>query len=412
MFEKVKGLSKKQKLLIAAAVTVLAVGGVSGAVYGSQSQKKVSEAQAVIDTEQGNLKAMRQTLEGLLDADDKEYLGQDVPTDIVEAMQKEFDHTMKTVQSLSVYTEKLNVRLLTSEEQACKDLLETIEHKISAQEAVNKLFQSKDKAVALNGSKVVKDLAIADDLKIEAIQTVKKDYVQDQKESSFTKTLSELVTNAENQLKQIETAKTAVSKVYKDNKVISTEFKLYDSAKSETDKIKNTKAQKTLADQLVKVKADIDKKAKDETEKAKQAEEQKQAAQTNEAAAAQANEQQAQEATNAATTGQATANENAANTDSYTDNGSTYTGNQGGYTPSTSGGTSGGGYTPPATGGGDQGGTTPTQPVQPTEPEVPSGPPAGWIVPPYPIGSAELGGWIYDNGYFGYDASDGYIRPY
>ncbi len=52
------------------------------------------------------------------------------------------------------------------------------------------------------------------------------------------------------------------------------------------------------------------------------------------------------------------------------------------------------------------------EPTPTPDPEPNPGPPAGWIVPPYPIDSDNLWNWIFDNGYSGYDISDGYIKPY
>ncbi|WP_221677542.1 hypothetical protein [Enterococcus faecalis] len=51
-------------------------------------------------------------------------------------------------------------------------------------------------------------------------------------------------------------------------------------------------------------------------------------------------------------------------------------------------------------------------PTPDPEPTPNPGLPAGWIVPPYPIDSDNLWNWIFDNGYSGYDVSDGYIKPY
>lgn len=57
--------------------------------------------------------------------------------------------------------------------------------------------------------------------------------------------------------------------------------------------------------------------------------------------------------------------------------------------------------------------STPAPPApKPEQPQQPTGPPAGWMSPPYPIGSGELMDWLMDNGYFGYDAAGAYIRPY
>lgn len=262
MTENEKGLTKKQKIMIVM-VAILAVVGISGTVYASQTQKKLSEAQSIVNKEQGSLKELTLELQKLLDTKDNEYLAENVTTEKIAALQKKFKQTTENVQSLSVDTKKLKATAFTNEKKGSQNLMEIIEKKFSTQEAVNKLYQSKDKVVALNGSKVTTDLEIADDLKNESIQLIKEDYLQDTTESSFNKTILELTTNAEKQVKQIATAKTAVAKLYKDNTVISTDSKLYTNAKSETDKIKNSKAKKSLSDQLTKVKSDIDKKSKE-----------------------------------------------------------------------------------------------------------------------------------------------------
>lgn len=57
--------------------------------------------------------------------------------------------------------------------------------------------------------------------------------------------------------------------------------------------------------------------------------------------------------------------------------------------------------------------STPEPPTPaPEQPQQPTGPPAGWMSPPYPIGSGELMDWLMDSGYYGYDISGAYIRPY
>lgn len=360
--QKVKNLSKKQKIMITV-VAVLAIGGIGGTVYASQTQKKLSEAQSIVDKEQSSLKEIKVELQKLLDTKDKEFLAENVTNEQLTTLQSKYKSAMEKVQSLSVDPKKLKSTDFSSEKNDCKDLLETIENKLSTQEAVNQLYQPKDKTVALNGSKVTKDLAIVDDLKNETIQSVKKEHLQDTKGTTFDKTVLELVNNAENQVKQIDTAKTAVAKVYKDNKVVSTDSKLYDNAKSETDKVKNAKAKKALSDELTKVKSDIDKKAKEAEEQQKQ-EAQKVENEVNntnqQAKTENETNQTVQETNNAENTVTNNQNDNS-NSGSYVpqDNGSSQqqpappatgnenTGGQGG---------SGGETPPPTTGGGNSGG--------------------------------------------------------
>ncbi|MGL9757226.1 hypothetical protein, partial [Enterococcus sp. DIV2324] len=226
-----------------------------------------------------------------------------------------------------------------------------LEKTFDKQQAANKLFQK----TAINGSKITKDLPIADELKKETVDQVKK--TVDQPASDFEKSVLSLATEAENQVKQIDKAKQATAKVYKD-KVVSTDTKLYDAAKAETEKIKNAKAKKALNDQLTKVKADIDKKA---------AEAEKKETEVKEAAADQS--QQQQNAVTAADT-QAVTDQGAAAPDYSGAGGNVDTG---GYTPQ---GNADPGYqqpqyqapaqqetqTPqaPATGGGGQGQNPPT----------------------------------------------------
>lgn len=104
---------------------------------------------------------------------------------------------------------------------------------------------------------------------------------------------------------------------------------------------------------------------------------------------------------------------NGSNNSSHSNSGSTNNSNSGGSSSNSnnnSGGNSSGGNSSSSgnnnnNGGGNSGGGS-------TSPSEPSGPPAGWIVPPYPIGSAELVNWLADMGYSGYWSSGEYIQPY
>lgn len=282
--------------------------------------------------------------------------------------------------------------------------------KIDTEKAVNDLFEK-----AIIDNKDAEKIAIKNDLKSDTVKKVKEQYFVEKTDDGWQKIINESIVNAENQLKQIETAKTAVEKVFKDNKVVNTDQKNVDSAKKELDKIKNTKAKKELSDKLAKVKAEIEKKNKEKEDKKKEAE--KASQQSPEAKTTTDNVAQT---TNGAeqqvadVTGQQTDQVQQQTPQAGAGQGTGYYEPQAPVTDNGAGTNQNVAPTAPENNGNTGGTQTPTPPApEPTpEPTQPVGPPAGWITPPFPIGSAELGGWIFDNGYSGYDSSDGYIRPY
>ncbi|MFD1902672.1 hypothetical protein GQR36_26255 [Enterococcus termitis] len=158
-------LRTKTKLMITC-VGVIAVFAVGGGVYAnSQSKQKIEDAQKVVDKERGTLRDITKELHKLLDSKDNEFLAKDVTSEKIKELQDEFDQATKKVSSISIDLKKLNRETYASEETDTKELLEKIEKNYAAQNAVNKLYQFDDKSMVLNGSKVTKDLAIADDLK-------------------------------------------------------------------------------------------------------------------------------------------------------------------------------------------------------------------------------------------------------
>lgn len=282
--------------------------------------------------------------------------------------------------------------------------------KTDTETAVNDLFE---KAIIDNEN--AEKIAIKDDLQSETVKKVKEKYFVVKTNDAWQININNMIENAEKQLKQIDTAKKAVEKVYKDNKVVNTDQKNVDAAKKEVDKIKNAKAKKDLSDKLAKVKADIDKQNKTKEDNKKEAE--KASQQTPEAKTTTDNvatknnssEQQVADATGQQMNQveqQAPQNNSGQDTGYYepqapaTNNGTGANQNVAPTAPTDNGNT---GLTPTP---------TPSAPEPTPEPEKPVGPPAGWIVPPYPVGSMELVNWLADQGYSGYDHSDGYIRPY
>lgn len=306
----VKGLSKKKKAMILAACLILGTGVAGGAVYANQSQQKLNEAQAVIDKEYTALQGLEKEIQALFDEKDSHFLAEGVTAEQIDALKAKITAADKNYSSVDVDVKKLDTAAFSKEKTTAEEQLELASEKLAIQEAMNSLFSEKDK-VAIKGSTVSKDLVIADKTDEKTVKSVKES-IDESSESTFDQAASELVTAAEGQLKQISTAKTATEKVYKE-KVISTDSKLYDAAKKEVDKIKNAAAKKTLSDQLVKVKTEIDKQAaeKKATEEKKQEE------------AAQAEQEQASSAADVTSTQGATADQGVAGAEagqSYTDN--------------------------------------------------------------------------------------------
>ncbi|OTN83979.1 hypothetical protein A5819_003529 [Enterococcus sp. 7E2_DIV0204] len=371
-----KWTNKTKKTVALCLVAVAVIGGGSAYAYSSgQSKQKLEAAQTEVKKQEATLKTLNRDLKGYFDKKSPSYLVENMQESKIKELKKEVENAT----SLKETTLKVDHTSFDKEVEAVNKTMTKLETTFEKQQAVNKLFQEK----AVNGAEISKELPIADDLKQETIDQVKKSV--EKPTSDFEKTIQSLTAEAENQLKQLDKAKQATTKVYKD-KVISTDTKLYDTAKTEVDKVKNAKAKKALTDQLSKVKADIDKKA---AEEAKGQAETKQESGTPQQ---QAKTTEAQETAQAPTQGnQGQPTPDYTGTGGATDNG--------GYVPQTPQPQVPQEQTPPTSngGGGNTGTTPPVQPEQPTEPSKPVGPPAGTVGPFYSEDAcwayAESQGW-------------------
>ncbi|MBO0474888.1 hypothetical protein JZO86_14390 [Enterococcus ureasiticus] len=351
-----------KKTVALSLVAIAVIGGGSAYAYSSsQSKQKLEAAQAEVMNQETKLKSLNRDLKGYFDKKSPSYLVENMQ----ESQIKDFKKDVEKATSLKETTVKVDHSNFDKEVEAVNKTMTTLETTFEQQQAVNKLFQG----AAVNGAKISKELPIADDLKQATIDQVKKSV--EKPTSDFEKTIQSLAGEAENQVKQLDKAKQATEKVYKD-KVISTDTKLYDTAKEEVDKIKNEKAKKVFTDQLSKVKADIDKKA---AEEAKGQAETKQESSTPQQQAKTPEAQEAAQAPTQENQGQTTPDYTG--TGGATDNG--------GYVPQTPQPQVPQEQTPPASngGGGNTGTTPPVQPEQPTEPSQPVGPPAGTVGPFY-----------------------------
>lgn len=345
-----KKLTKKQLVLIAATIALI---GVGGSVIYTSSQNQVKAQQEQVDKQAEKFATLDKEVKALFDEKKPSFLSESTTKEKIEGLNQRYQTLSKEVDG-SVDTKKVKADKYLKYSSACKNELDQAQLKMESQTAVNKLYQEKDKKSVLHGTTVVKDRAIADDVTEKSVMETKKVYGYEKPENDFEKAVNDLFKEAERQVGQQTKAKKAVEQVYKDNKVVSTDNKLYDTAKTETDKIKNKKAKKALNDLLDKVKADIDKKASDEKSKANEATK----AQTETALNANTQENNADSAPASANQGAST------NEATQADNG--YTGNDSGYVaPEVP---TNGGYTPPASNGDSTGGGSTPAPQAPSQP--------------------------------------------
>lgn len=417
-----KRLSKKQKRLFVTAIAVIAVGGSVGyKVYADiQTQKQVEQTQLLVNNQTTALTKLQLELQSLYSNEKTDFLSKDVNKETIDSLQNNLSKIIEKYATVPVSSVKnVETSHYTNLLSDCRNSLETVQNMLTAQEQINGLFGK----TVIVGDTVLTNVAIKDDLKADNVETAKNSYYKKGSKSEWQKAINTLLDQADEQLKQIEKSKQMLGKVFKDNKVINIDQENYDSAKTEINKIKNEKIKNELSESLKQVQNEINKREKERLEKEK-------AEQTiTEEEITVPSEETVQ---NESVESQPIISENVTEpsvqvqTETPNNNWVPDTGNNLGTVPTpaptpptnngsgstggvtnSSNSSSGNGQT-----GGNQGNTTPTQPTVPSEPEQPSGPPAGWIVPPYPIGSMELVNWLADQGYSGYDSSGGYIRPY
>lgn len=414
-----KRLTKKQRRLFVTAVAVIAVSGSVGyKVYADiQTQKQTEQTQLLINKQASALKELQQEIQNLYSNENTDFLNKDVSKETVTSLQNKLSDIEKKYSNIPASSlTSLKTKYYTDVLTECTSSLKNVQDMLITQEQTNGLFSE----MVIVGGTVSTNVAIKDDLKTDNVETAKNSYYKKGSKSEWQKAINTLLDQADEQLKQIEKSKQMLEKVFKDNKVINIDQENYDSAKTEINKIKNEKIKNELSESLKQVQNEIDKQEKERLEKEK-------AEQTiTEEEIIVPSEVPVQ---NESMDSQPIISENATSSISVqnetpNNNWVPDTGNSSGTvstpapTPPTNNGSTGGGANSSNSSsgngqtGGNQGNTTPTQPTVPSEPEQPSGPPAGWIVPLYPIGSSEFVDWLFDNGYSGYDHSGGYIRPY
>ncbi|WP_373193555.1 hypothetical protein [Enterococcus sp. RIT-PI-f] len=257
--------TKRISIVIGAAVVL--GGGFGG--YKVYAQQQHNQAKAAIEAslqEVGDQGTLAKTIAAF--ANEKGYLAKDLDSKTIYTAKQQLN-TLRN--SIADYEEKYSNEDLANEAEISKleNEISTVESKLEAQLAVNKLYQQETEA--LNGSEVAKSLILADKVDAKTVESVKLDKFF---EDEWKKTVQGLLDQATTQVKDIESATKAVNDCYKDNKVKSdVTKKSYEAAKKAVDKVKRQTDKEALQNKLTEIKKVVDANEK----KAKEAEEQKKA---------------------------------------------------------------------------------------------------------------------------------------
>ncbi|MGC6769530.1 hypothetical protein [Enterococcus sp. LJL51] len=373
--DKVKSLSKKQKAVIISGIALIIVAcGAGYKVYAdNQYQKETTLALELLGMKEKELKAIYNDSNNLFSKDKSDFLTKDVDEKTITTLEERLISIEKEYEGVSV-PRGIQKDTALDYKGMSEELLSKAEKTLSAKKQVNMLFEKE----AIIGDEVDKNLPIKNDLSTKNLENIEESFYVKETKSEFEKATNELIDTAKNQVKQIETAKVAVEKVYKD-KVISTDQKLYDFAKKEVDKIKNQKSKKSLDEKLDKVKKEISAKKKSDEEKKESVD-----SNSTEVTAEDKNEEVANEQAAAQTNTEANFNEGQQNTPAQD-----YNSAGGGSAASNSN------AGVPVQGGNSQTGGTPTTPAQPDPTPTPT-------PDPTPQPTVKYQGWVEDEngGYY------------
>lgn len=270
--EKWRFLSNKRKYAIGIGIIVCLIAVVVvflGNIYAKDKIEKQISDTSVNENSNPMKELVKINLKIPLFFDEKDsnFLAETVTQKQITTLEKEFDQVTKSNQN-----EEAEIGNADYEKEVtrAREGLERIKKTYDTKKAINSLYKNDQETSAIKGSVVTKDLPIADDLKKDTFQKIKDSYFKTSDIKIYDTTINELLSNAESQLTQIDKAKKELEKIYKGNKVISTDTTLYETAKAETDKIKNEKTKKTFSNQLAKVKKEIDAKGNETDESTEQ----------------------------------------------------------------------------------------------------------------------------------------------
>lgn len=196
------------------------VGGIGLVTY-SQAEIQVNTIKNSLERQQEEIKNSEVKIEHLFDLKDKNFIAEDMTSEKINSAAKEFKNSVDEYNLISKNQSQLKSEIVTLLKKKSDKLLTDAEEKLTAQEEINKLYQKNDQLMALNGRVINKNLAIADNLTSEKINTVKIKYVKKELQTVFEKTVSELVLEAEIQETQISNTTKKIDQLYTEDGVIT-----------------------------------------------------------------------------------------------------------------------------------------------------------------------------------------------
>lgn len=244
---------KKTNTIIATAVLVgsLSVGGTAYAVGNKIKTHKqaVNNAKQEIKYEESSLKSYNKSISKMVDKNG--FLTSSASHSKLEQYKKKINRMPDSYTDFNIHRDELKgqIKVVKLNKKSSLSKLNKVEKKITAENKVNGLF-TKSAIVHTSVSKP----SIKDKVTQSQINSVYDKYVKQVKENTkWYNSIKSTLSEASNQVKQINTAKSEVSKVYKNGKVVNgVSRSSYNKALKESNKVKNT----TIKNQL---KSDLDK---------------------------------------------------------------------------------------------------------------------------------------------------------
>lgn len=241
-------LNKGFIIATALSIGTLAVGGTVYAVVQNQNHKElINNAQQQINQEQKNLDELTSEVNQVEIGDG--YLASEITASQIIGIQNSLNSIKDSYTDYDIEKDDLKseIKVIKVDVKSIKQKVKVLKSKLSIQNEVNALFE----APVIVGNQVTSQ-AIKAETVSSTIAKLKTTHADTLKESnSWVDSLILTLVEADNQLKQIETANVEVSKLV-ENGVVTTGVSRdgYNKAKVQVDKIKNETIKSELLKQL------------------------------------------------------------------------------------------------------------------------------------------------------------------
>lgn len=262
---KISDLTTRQKIF-SVLIAVVAIGAIIlGAISYANAQEDKRNEKLITFVDYRATRISGDILEeakDLFDSGKKGYLLKDLTIEQIDAVQKKLDDASS---SLPESNKKIASQLdqLKKNQQEVQGWLDLAKKHFAQQEQVNSLFQDDlEGRPTINGTEVAQDPIVKDEATADMIAKVgaiERTVINDYNDVNWAKDMESLVANANEQVTQITTARTAVELVYKDDQVVENPTEEnYQQAQAEVDKIKNENVRNALNAVLDQVRAVLD----------------------------------------------------------------------------------------------------------------------------------------------------------